>query len=46
MLVHSLITLGLGRPWFATALVSAVLLVLVLVNNAKMKALREPFIVC
>lgn len=45
MLVHSLITLGLGRPWFATALVSAVLLVLVLVNNAKMKALREPFIV-
>lgn len=34
----------LARPWFATALTAAVFLVLVLVNNAKYKALREPFI--
>ncbi len=34
----------LGRPWFAAAVVSALLLLLVLVNNAKMRALREPFV--
>lgn len=34
----------LGRPWFAVAGVSAFLLMLVLVNNAKVKALREPFV--
>lgn len=33
-----------GRPWFATAVVVALLLVLVLVNNAKLRALREPFV--
>ncbi|HIP83839.1 MAG TPA: LTA synthase family protein, partial [Desulfocapsa sulfexigens] len=44
LLAYSLITLLFGRPWFATAAVSAFLLMLVLVNNAKEKALREPFI--
>lgn len=41
---HALLTLVLGRPWFAAAAVSAFLLMLVLVNNAKVKALREPFV--
>jgi phosphoglycerol transferase MdoB-like AlkP superfamily enzyme len=41
---HGLDTLLLGRPWFAAAAVSAFLLMLVLVNNAKVKALREPFV--
>ena len=44
LLAHGLLTLLLGRPWFATATVSAFLLMLVLVNNAKVKALREPFV--
>ncbi|HLF31585.1 MAG TPA: LTA synthase family protein [Xanthomonadales bacterium] len=34
----------LGRPWFAAAAVSAFMLFLVLVNNAKVQALREPFV--
>ncbi|WP_322995276.1 LTA synthase family protein [Castellaniella sp.] len=37
-------TVLLGRPWFALAVVSAVWLVLVQVNNAKYKSLREPFV--
>jgi len=41
---HAALTLMLGRPWFAAASVSAFLLMLVLVNNAKFKALREPFV--
>ena len=41
---HAALTLVLGRPWFAAAAVSAFLLMLVLVNNAKFKALREPFL--
>lgn len=41
---HAVLTLALGRPWFAAAAVSAFLLVLVLANNAKFKALREPFV--
>lgn len=44
LLAHALLTLVLGRPWFAAAAVAAFLLVLVLVNNAKFKALREPFV--
>ncbi len=44
LLAHGLLTLLLVRPWFATAAVSAFLLMLVLVNNAKVKALREPFV--
>ena len=44
LLAHALLTLILGRPWFAAAAVLAFLLMLVLVNNAKFKALREPFV--
>ncbi len=44
LLAYSLLTLLLGRPWFAACAVSAFLLMLVLVNNAKVKSLREPFI--
>ena len=44
LLGHGLLTLLLGRPWFATAAVSAFLLMLVLVNNAKVKVLRETFV--
>ena len=44
LLAYAGVTLLLGRPWFATAAVSAVFLTLVLVNNAKFKALREPFV--
>ncbi len=36
--------LVLGRPWFSMAIVSAVMLTFILVNNAKQKALREPFV--
>lgn len=32
------------RPWFAAAVALALLTILVLVNNAKVQALREPFI--
>ncbi len=39
-----LLTLLLGRPWFAAAALSAFLLTLVLVNNAKVNALGEPFV--
>ena len=41
---HAPLALALGRPWFAAAAVSAFLLLLVLVNNAKFKSLREPFV--
>lgn len=41
---HAALTLALGRPWFAAAAVSAFILMLVLVNNAKVRALREPFV--
>jgi phosphoglycerol transferase MdoB-like AlkP superfamily enzyme len=41
---HAALTLVLGRPWFAAAAVSAFLLMLVLVNNAKFKTLLEPFV--
>ncbi len=44
LLTYGLLALLLGRPWFAAAAVSAILLMLVLVNNAKVKALREPFV--
>lgn len=43
-LAHAALTLLLARPWFAAALVSAFWLVLVQVNNAKYKSLREPFV--
>ena len=41
---HAVLTLVLSRPWFAAAAVSAFLLMLVLVSNAKFKALHEPFV--
>jgi hypothetical protein len=41
---YALLTFLLGRPWFAVSAVSAFLLMLVLVNNAKVKVLREPFV--
>ncbi|MXS86202.1 LTA synthase family protein [Nitrosomonas sp. HPC101] len=44
LLSYSLVTLALGRPWFSVAIVSAFMLMLVLVNNAKVKSLNEPFI--
>ena len=44
LLCYGVTLLLLGRPWFAVAVVSALLLTVVLVNNAKIKALREPFI--
>lgn len=44
LLAYAVLALCLGRPWFAAAGISAFLLVLVLVNNAKVKALREPFV--
>lgn len=44
LLAHAIFTMVLGRPWFAASAVSAFLLMLVLVNNAKFKALREPFV--
>jgi len=44
LLAYVLMVLLLGRPWFSAAVVSAFLLMLVLVNNAKVKALHEPFV--
>lgn len=44
LLSYVLLVMVLGRPFFAAAGVSAFLLMLVLVNNAKVKALREPFV--
>lgn len=43
-MAYAVLTFFLGRPWFAVAAVSAFLLMLVLVNNAKVRSLREPFI--
>lgn len=44
LLVHGALTVLLGRPWFAMAGGLALLLTVVLVNNAKFRALREPFV--
>ena len=44
MAAFGILVLLLGRPWFAACAVSAFLLMLVLVNNAKYTALREAFI--
>ncbi|HNQ05418.1 MAG TPA: LTA synthase family protein [Thiobacillaceae bacterium] len=43
-LAFVLLSLILRRPWFAMAGVSAFFLMLVLVNQAKFRALREPFV--
>ncbi|WP_231738806.1 LTA synthase family protein [Herbaspirillum rubrisubalbicans] len=42
--VQALLTLLLGRPWFALTITMALLLLLVFVNNAKLRALHEPFV--
>jgi len=44
LLPYSLVTLISGRPWFSVAIVSAFMLMLVLVNNAKVKSLHELFV--
>lgn len=44
LVFYALLVLLLGRPWFSAAVVSAFLLMLVLVNNAKVRALHEPFV--
>jgi hypothetical protein len=41
---YSLLVLVFGRVWFAVVAETAFILLLVLVNNAKFKALREPFV--
>ena len=41
---YALLVLLMGRPWCAMAASSAMLVTLVLVNNAKHKNLREPFL--
>lgn len=41
---YALLVLLMGRPWCAMAATSAMLVTLVLVNNAKQKNLREPFL--
>lgn len=42
--VYCLFALLLGRPWFSVTIELALLLLIVLVSNAKMKSLREPFV--
>jgi len=44
LLSHVVLTLVLGRPWFAAAIACAGLCLLVAINNAKHAALREPFV--
>lgn len=41
---HAVLTAAFARPWFAAAVIFAALCVVVLVNNAKFRALREPFV--
>lgn len=41
---YGLLLAPLGRPWFAACGVTALVVLLVQVNNAKVKALREPFV--
>ncbi len=44
LLVFAFALVVLRRPWFATAIVMACLLLIVQVSNAKYHSLREPFI--
>lgn len=44
LLPFGALVLALGRPWFAAAAVNALILLLVLVSNAKYRVLREPFV--
>lgn len=43
LLAYSLQVFLFGRPWFAVAVNSAFLLLIVMISNAKVKALHEPF---
>ena len=42
--VFAVLVLALARPWFALAAELALLLLVVLVNNVKVRSLREPFV--
>jgi phosphoglycerol transferase MdoB-like AlkP superfamily enzyme len=44
LLAHATLVFVTGRPWFAATFTAALLLILVQVNNAKTRALREPFV--
>jgi len=44
LVLHALLVLILGRPWFAMAISLAFLMLLVQVNNAKFHSLREAFV--
>lgn len=44
LLAFSILVLLLARPWFAMTSGLAILLMLVIVNNAKFHSLREPFV--
>jgi len=44
LITFSALVAVLARPWFASSLVSAFLLLVVLVSRAKSHALREPFV--
>lgn len=44
LFLHSFLTLLLGRPWFAMAIVLALIMLIVQVSNAKSYSLREPFV--
>jgi hypothetical protein len=44
LMLHALLVLVLGRPWFAMTIGLAFLMLLVQVNNAKYHALREAFV--
>ena len=44
LMLHAVLVLVLGRPWFAMAIGLAFLMLLVQVSNAKFHSLREPFV--
>lgn len=44
LIMHALLVLVLGRPWFAMAIGLAFLMLLVQVSNAKFHSLREAFV--
>lgn len=44
LILHAVLVLALGRPWFAMAAGLAFLMLLVQVSNAKFHSLREPFV--
>lgn len=44
LLLHAMLTLALGRPWFAMAIGLALLMLVIQVSNAKYHALKESFV--